>query len=158
MPTRRAFIKDAAGTVAAVAFTSCGLLDAAAAGAQPRPAARRREVAVRGRRVKTIDVHAHCIIPEAVALMGRKLDDFRGPGMAIVAGDRLREMDEQGIDIEALSINPFWYGAQRDLAAQVVKIQNEKLAELCAAHPERFVAFASLALQFPDLAVQQLDQ
>ena len=66
-------------------------------------------------------------------------------------------MDEQGIDVEALSINPFWYQAERDLAAQVVKIQNEKLAELCAAHPDRFVAFASVALQYPDLAVQQLE-
>ncbi|MEN3354776.1 MAG: aminocarboxymuconate-semialdehyde decarboxylase, partial [Betaproteobacteria bacterium] len=37
------------------------------------------------------------------------------------------------------------------------KIQNEKLAEICAAQPDRFVAFASLALQFPDLAVQQLE-
>src|SRR5258705_6933021 len=65
-------------------------------------------------------------------------------------------MNEQGIDMEALSINPFWYKAERDVASQVVKIQNEKLAELCAAHPDRFVAFASVALQYPDLAVQQL--
>ena len=40
---------------------------------------------------------------------------------------------------------------------QIVKVQNEKLAELCAARPERFAAFASLTLQFPDLAVQQLE-
>src|SRR5437867_3918342 len=158
MNTRRAFINTAAGTVAAVAFTRCGLLGAASAQAQTRPSGRRREVTVRGRRVRTIDVHAHCVIPEAVALMGRKLDQFRGPGMAIVAEDRIGEMDQQGIDVEALSINPFWYEADRDRAGQVVKIQNEKLAELCAAHPDRFVAFASLALQFPDLAVQQLEE
>src|SRR5436309_5688641 len=156
MSTRRAFINKAAGTVAAVAFTRCGLLGAASAQTQTRPSGRRREVTVRGRRVKTIDVHAHCVIPEAVALIGRKQDQFRGPGMAIVAEDRIGEMDQQGIDVEALSINPFWYEADRDRAGQVVKIQNEKLGELCAAHPDRFVAFASLALQFPDLAVQQL--
>ena len=113
---------------------------------------------VGGRRVKTIDVHAHCVVMEAVTLLGRKLADFRGPGIAIVAADRIREMDEQGIDVEALSINPFWYEANRDLAGQCVKIQNEKLAELCAAHADRFVAFATLALQFPDLAVQQLEE
>jgi aminocarboxymuconate-semialdehyde decarboxylase len=39
----------------------------------------------------------------------------------------------------------------------VIQIQNEKLAELCAAHPDPFVAFASVALQYPDLAVQQLE-
>jgi predicted TIM-barrel fold metal-dependent hydrolase len=61
------------------------------------------------------------------------------------------------IDMEVLSINPFWYGKDRDTAAQIVKVQNEKLAELCAARPERFAAFASLALQYPDLAVQQLE-
>jgi len=44
-----------------------------------------------------------------------------------------------------------------DLAAQVVKIQNEKLAELCASRPDRFAAFASLTLQAPDLAVQELE-
>ncbi len=61
------------------------------------------------------------------------------------------------IDMEMLSINPFWYGRERDLAAAIVKVQNEKLAELCASRPDRFGAFASLTLQFPDLAVQQLE-
>jgi aminocarboxymuconate-semialdehyde decarboxylase len=158
MGTRRAFIKEAAGTVAAVAFTRCGLLDATPAQAQSALPVRRRAVTVGGRRVKTIDVHAHCVIPETVALMGRKLEDFRSPSMAMVPAQRLREMDEQGIDVEALSINPFWYGADRDRAADVVRIQNQALAELCGAHPDRFVAFASLALQFPDLAVRQLEE
>src|SRR5262249_24857498 len=67
-------------------------------------------------------------------------------------------MDEQGIDVEALSINQYWYKAERDVAEKVVAIQNEKLAEACAANPERFVAFASVALQYPDLAAEQLEQ
>ena len=66
-------------------------------------------------------------------------------------------MDEQGIDVEALSINPFWYAAERDLARQIIQLQNEKLAALCAAYPDRFVAFATVALQHPDLAAQQLE-
>jgi aminocarboxymuconate-semialdehyde decarboxylase len=66
-------------------------------------------------------------------------------------------MDEQGIDIEALSINPnFWDKAERDLAAQIVKLQNEKLAEICAKTPDRFVGLASVALAHPDLAAEQL--
>ena len=71
--------------------------------------------------------------------------------------DRLKAMDAQAVDMEVLSINPFWYGRDRDLAAKIVKIQNEKLAELCAAKPDRFAAFASLTLQAPDLAVQELE-
>src|SRR5207244_12757938 len=67
-------------------------------------------------------------------------------------------MDEQGIDIEALSLNPiFWYNAEPDLAGQVIKLQNEKLAEICAAQPDRFVGLASVALQHPDLAAEQLE-
>jgi aminocarboxymuconate-semialdehyde decarboxylase len=66
-------------------------------------------------------------------------------------------MDEQGIDVEALSINPAWYRAERDVATKVISIQNERLAGFCAANPDRFVAFASVALQFPDLAVQELE-
>jgi aminocarboxymuconate-semialdehyde decarboxylase len=117
---------------------------------------RRREVVVGGRRVKTIDVHAHCVIPEAYALLGLKVSDHRGPGIEEVGPRRIREMDAQGIDMEALSINPAWYHAERDLAAQVIRIQNEALAGFCATYPDRFVAFASVALQFPDLAVEQL--
>ena len=57
-------------------------------------------------------------------------------------------MDEQGIDIEALSLNPiFWNKAEPDLAGQVVKLQNEKLADICAAQPDRFVGLASVASQ-----------
>ena len=57
-------------------------------------------------------------------------------------------MDEQGIDVEALSINPFWYKAERDLAGEVVRINNEKLAELCAttARPFRRVRVGRLAV------------
>ena len=40
---------------------------------------------------------------------------------------------------------------------EVIRVQNEALAEACATTPERFVAFASVALQFPDLAAQQLE-
>lgn len=135
-------------------FAGCGMTNIAHA--QPG-GGRRRQVVVNGRRVKTIDVHAHCFIAEALALAGLKLEDQRGPGIGEVGARRIAEMDEQGIDVEALSINPFWYATERDAAAEIVRIQNEKLAGFCATYPERFVAFASVALQYPDLAVQQLE-
>ncbi|MGH7339958.1 MAG: hypothetical protein ACREKH_05645, partial [Candidatus Rokuibacteriota bacterium] len=135
----------------AIAFTECDLLAAARAQARPtargnarsKPAersrklavvGRRREVVVGGKRVKTIDVHAHCVIPEAYDLLGLKVDDHRGPGIAEVGPRRIREMDAQGIDVEALSINPRWYRAERDLVTQVIKIQNKRLAEFCATY------------------------
>src|SRR5262245_42140388 len=151
MTTRRAFLEIGAGALAGIAFVGCDLLMAAPARAQGR----RREVVVNGRRAKTVDVHAHCAVPEAMALMNMKL---LGLGAALPpllhlqtqAAERLRAMDEQGIDVEALSINPYWYGADRDLAKSLIAIQNEKLAQACAAHPDRFVAFATVALQHPD--------
>lgn len=120
-------------------------------------------VTVGGKRVKTIDVHAHCHFREAGALLGNdaaalQLPPVRGAEEAFVEIDkRLAAMDAQAVDLEVLSINPFWYGRDRDLAAAIVKIQNEKLAELCASKPDRFAAFASLTLQAPDLAVQELE-
>lgn len=136
-------------------FTGCSIVDSTRAGGQP--GGRRRQVVVNGRRVKTIDVHCHCVIPKALELVGLKLEDQRGPGIEEVGPRRIAAMDEQGIDVEALSINPFWYRAERDIAAEVVRINNEALAGFCATYPDRFVAFASVALQFPDLAVQQLE-
>src|SRR2546426_2875840 len=152
MNTRREFIEESASAMAGIAFVGCGLADAASAQAQTR----RREVVVNGRRVKTVDVHAHCSVPEAMALMNLKV----APETLLMskASDRIRAMDEQGVDVEALSINPYWYKADRDVARQVIRVQNEKLAEACAANPDRFVAFASVPLQHPDLAAEQLEE
>jgi aminocarboxymuconate-semialdehyde decarboxylase len=80
-------------------------------------------------------------------------------GLAHGAGASTRAFAAEGRpgDDEALSINPYWYTAERDLARQLITVQNEKLAEFCATHSERFVAFATVALQYPDLAVEQLE-
>ena len=144
------------GSSEGLVFVACGV----DAGPPHRETRGRREVVVNGRRVKTVDIHAHCAVPAALALMGEKL---AGPGlrtdldMATALDVRLATMDAQGIDIEALSINPNWYRVtERDRAAKIIDIQNEALAEACAKTPDRFVAFASVALQFPDLAAQQL--
>jgi aminocarboxymuconate-semialdehyde decarboxylase len=151
MTTRRQLLGRAAGMMASLGFTGCGLMHAASAQAP----ARRREVVVNGKRVKTVDIHAHCHIPEALALMGQTV---RYPGL-VITPDRIKTMDEQGIDIEALSINPnFWDKAERDQQAQVVKLQNEKLAEICGKTPDRFVGLASVSLAYPDLAAEQLQE
>jgi len=127
-----------------------------------QPVRQKLPVMVGGNRVKTIDVHAHCHFREAGALLGAdaavQLPPVNGAAEAFIEIDkRLAAMDAQAIDLEVLSINPYWYNRERDLAAAIVKIQNEKLAELCASKPDRFAAFASLTLQAPDLAVQELE-
>jgi len=150
MTNRRELLGHAVGALTGLAFANCGLASSAMGQATPK----RREVVVNGKRVRTVDVHAHCHIPEANALMGLKVQT---PSL-VVSSERIGAMDEQGIDTEALSINPiFWYKAEPDLAAQVVRLQNEKLAEICTAQPDRFVGLASVALQHADLAAEQLD-
>jgi aminocarboxymuconate-semialdehyde decarboxylase len=149
--TRRQFAKDAAGTVA------CVLLDSRfgfAARAQPALSTR-RQIVVGGRRVKTIDVHAHCVVPGVMEMVGQTTPTAQS---VLMTTERLREMDQQGIDVEVLSINPFWYGTERDLARQLVQAQNEKLAAFCAAHADRFAGLATVALQHPDLAAEQLEE
>ena len=156
MTTRRNFLKGAAGIV----FCSCGMLDAVHAQA----GGRRLPVKVKGKRIKTIDVHSHCLFHESLALMGDEASNVipktKGAQEHFIANaieNRLKGMDAMAIDMEVLSINPSWYRKDRDIAAQIVKINNEKLAEVCASRPDRFAAFASLSLQYPDLAVQQLE-
>src|SRR6185437_14365511 len=139
--------------MAGLAFVGCGLSTTAAP--PPTPEARRREVVVNGKRVKTIDVHAHCIVPKAAAVIKHPLE---APGLLMDdTSVRLAAMDAQGIDVEALSINPFWYRAGREESAELIRIQNETLVAFCAAHPDRFVAFATAALQHPELAAEQVE-
>ena len=154
--TRRNFLKGAAAS--GIVFCGCGLQH----GARAQPGAARLPVKVGGKRVMTVDAHTHCYFHEALNLMGDAADKVLPPVKGvpehfIVIEQRLKEMDAMAIDMEILSINPFWYGKDRDTAAAIVKVNNEKLAELCASRPDRFGAFASLSLQFPDLAVQQLE-
>ena len=157
MTTRRDFLKT--GAAVGVVFCSCGLLK----GAHAQGARQTLPVAVGGKRIKTIDVHSHCHFHEAGALLGAdgpklQVPPVSGAEEAFVEIDkRIAAMDAQAIDLEVLSINPFWYDRDRDLAGQIVKIQNEKLAELCASKPDRFAGFASLTLQAPDLAVRELE-
>ncbi len=158
MTTRRDLLKGAAATAAGVVFCGCALHQAARA----QSSTSRLPVMVKGKRIKTIDVHSHCLFREASILLGaeeaNRVPPIKGAGDAYLEIEkRFAAMDQQGVDIEVLSVNPFWYGKDRELAAQVVKIQNEKMAELCAAHPDRFAGFASLTLQAPDLAVQELE-
>ncbi len=156
LTTRREFL-GSAGALAGLVFVGCEMLAVPHAHAQPR----RRETIVAGKRAKVIDVHAHCAVPEAMALMGLK---FGGPSlrpdlhMGTALATRLAAMDEQGIDMQVLSINPYWYKAEREVAEKLIQVQNEKLAEACAATPDRFLGFASVALQHPDLAARQLEE
>ena len=164
MTSRRQVLTHSTGMIAGIALAGCSGLDTAHTRRLQAPAGGYRlPVEIAGKRVRTIDVHAHCYIAEALAIMGADAKGVLPPvkgqqDHVIVIDQRLAQMDAMGIDMEVLSINPFWYRRDRAAAAEIVRLQNHKMSELCAARPARFSAFASLALQFPDLALEQLVQ
>jgi len=149
MRNRREFVNTVAGAAAA-AFVS---------GRLPAAPEARRDVRVGGKRVTVVDVHAHAGIAEvADVVKGTPLERFGRSGGRALGPDRIQELDKRGIDVQALSVNAFWwYAADRDLAAKIVAVQDEGVAKWCAAHPDRFAGFTSPALQFPDLAAEQTE-
>jgi aminocarboxymuconate-semialdehyde decarboxylase len=114
MTTRRHFLRAGTATVATgIVFCGCGLLHGARA---QQPVRQKLPVMVNGKRVKTIDVHAHCHFREAGALLGEEgiklqVGPINGASETFIDVDqRLAAMDSQAVDMEVLSINPFWYG------------------------------------------------
>src|SRR5262249_49355192 len=110
MTTRRDLLKGA-GSLAGFVFCGCGLPLAAHA----QSAAARLPVTVKGKRLKTIDVHAHCFIQPAIDLSGDTMESIQPKGvrgisqLVFTVEQRLKEMDDMAIDMEILSINPWWY-------------------------------------------------
>jgi aminocarboxymuconate-semialdehyde decarboxylase len=166
--SRRKFLTSLSGASAGIFFVACSVVDSALGAAQSSEVGKRRQVTIGGQRVLTIDVHTHVLVPEALELVKANKEtesirnqfaSTRGPGYDLhIVDARLARMDREGIDVQVVGINPFWYWAERDLASQIVQVQNEAIAKLCASHPDRFVGLASVALQFPEMAADQLEQ
>lgn len=168
MPDRRKFLKTLGGATAGFCFVNCSLAPILARARQSSPAAKRRQISIGGRPARTIDIHAHCYVdlhdligdrPETKVPNGGP-PTFDGPFLNPTkeVDARLRHMDEHGIDIQAVSLAPAYnYWADRELATKIVARQNEQIAALCAAHPDRFVGLGGLALQHPDLAAEQME-
>src|ERR1700680_2152070 len=156
MRNRRKFIKGLglAGTLVRVG----ALVDAAAQTPKSGAPVTRREVRVGGKRVKVVDVHAHATFPEvADVVKDGPLARF-ARGARALGQDRIQELDKRGIDVQAVECNIFsCYQADRDLATKIVETQDQGLVKWCAAHSDRFVALTSPALQFPELAAEQLE-
>src|SRR3989442_8452300 len=164
MPNRRNFLKNVAGATAGVFIGSRGLVETGFRSIQiGAPPGKRRELFIGGRRVKTVDAHAHCFVTEVwdlvkdTPLAAAAKGNLTG-NIALGNSQRLIDMDAQGIDYQAINVNAWGYSAERALARDLIKLQNEKISEWCAKHPDRFVGMATVALQHPDLAADQLDE
>ena len=129
---------------------------------------------------KTVDVHAHILTEETIRLLQReapkiapklsRIDDQFGT--LDVAGNvyrsfprggwdlerRLQDMAASKVDVQVLSVCPqtFVYAQPPALASVFARIQNEQLAKLVKARPEQFLAMATLPMQAPRQAADEL--
>ena len=148
MPNRRAFLKSVA----------CAGTAGLVLGPYAAAAADRRTITVGGKRVKVVDIHAHCGIPAVESVVKNTPLEMTVGGIRLLGPRRVEWLDERGIDVQVLSINQYWrYEANEDLARQITRTQDEGLAQWCADHPGRFVALSTVALQHPELAAKQLE-
>lgn len=126
-----------------------------------------------------IDIHCHVRTPECEPLVKdlyrSELEPFDHFGGASTeynrthfadiapkltnAEERLADMERMGVDVQALSVAPpqYYYWTEPDLGARLSRMENERLAELCRAHPDRFVGLGTVPLQDTATALKELD-
>ena len=127
-----------------------------------------------------IDFHAHINMPEVQAWIRANAKGPRKPRPRVSPSSaafqkrqdkvvqsrstdmraRIRDMDKVGIDIQVISahLTHFCYWAPARKGLEVARIFNDRAAEIVAAHPDRFVALATVPLQAPKLAVAELSR
>lgn len=119
--------------------------------------------------MKVIAIEEHFVTPAFVAGPGKvsteRFRTSRPGGAAIIeklsdVGDRrVAEMDAAGIDMQVMSLNsPGVEQAEPEEALSCARDANDFLADAIKRHPTRFAGFASLAIQSPDQAAQELDR
>src|SRR3954467_9599773 len=127
-----------------------------------------------------IDVHAHWHAPGFVNLLekegaanGAKIGrnargdlTFAGGSLLSVFAPqymdlsiRLKHMDEQVIDVHALSLtSPMVYWAPPAFALKLSQVYNDELVRAHREYPTRFVGLAMIPMNAPQLAIQELDR
>jgi aminocarboxymuconate-semialdehyde decarboxylase len=131
--------------------------------------------------VTTVDIHCHVMTPEGEELVRPFFSPEKDPFMlyqtpATAAYNRrhlddivpklttpeirLRDMDRMGIDVQAISVMPpqYYYWTDPELGARLARIQNDHLASIVAAHPDRFAGLGTVPLQDVDATLAELDR
>jgi len=126
----------------------------------------------------SIDIHAHIIPPAFISSLkegdyGVEIAIDNGTVHASLAGGetigvlraelsdmeaRLAAMDGSGVDIQVLAgwIDLNGYTLEHAQGASYSRLFNESLADVAAAHPDRFLALANVPLQTPAAAAAEL--
>jgi aminocarboxymuconate-semialdehyde decarboxylase len=133
----------------------------------------------KGKHLK-VDIHCHYLNPDAAAKVAplnpgqhemqvkfanqftrdtnKKQHAERAPKLSNIEV-RLKDMDRMGIDVQAVSPAPqqTYYWTDPGMGAELARMVNERLAEIVAKWPERFVGLGTVPLQDPQLAVSELE-
>jgi len=129
---------------------------------------------------KTIDIHTHVLADATVKLMQKEIPRL-GLKMAPYDADnavcevagvayrpfprgghdierRFKDMDAAEVDVHLLSVAPqtWLYGQEAAVGIAGATIQNDEIARLVKEHPERFSGIATLPMQAPDKAADEL--
>lgn len=133
------------------------------------------------RRGGTIDIHAHVLVPETEALVEEHFSPEKDPFIRYLGeksaaynrehygeivpkmteiDERIRDMDRMGIEVQAISIAPgqYYYWAGSQLGAEVSRRQNDRIAEIVAERPDRFVGLGTLPMQDVGRAIEELER
>src|SRR5258705_5492293 len=130
--------------------------------------------------MRAIDVHSHVLTEETMALLRKEAPQL-APKLTPIDGDlavlevagvpyrpfprggwdiehRFRDMDAAEVDVQVLSATPqtYYYDQDASLAAATAAIQNDQIAKLVEAHPERFLGIATLPMQSGEGAADEL--
>ena len=129
---------------------------------------------------RTLDIHTHVLTEEMIGLI-RKEAPKVAPRMTAIDTDnfvleiagtpyrpfprggfdlerRFADMNAAEVDVQVLSATPqsYLYGEEPSLTVTCSIIQNDQIAKLVAAHPDRFLGIATLPMQAPLLAADEL--
>lgn len=131
---------------------------------------------------KTVDVHCHLATPETREMAAPHARPEYEPYDYFMSQDskdqnavmfptivaalthpeaRLEHMDRMGIDLQGLAtfVSEYFYWTPGKVGAEVSRMQNDKLAQAVADHPDRFVGLgATVPLQDVDLAIDELER
>lgn len=128
---------------------------------------------------RSIDIHAHAVLEESLGAAGEhgpeltvgpdgrplfrvggyKLHGVRYRGSPFMEVDlRVQAMDAAGIDFQVMSPNPLTYFHFVDVPSAVgyCRRHNDILAKLVARYPDRLAGLASLPMQSPAAAIEEL--
>lgn len=129
--------------------------------------------------MSTIDVHAHMIDPKVSAVGRADTGFWQDPFHAYASSEtnsfqvdhfhevyekltepevRLQDMDEMGIDVQAVAIAPphYFYATDPSLGEEIAAAQNERIAEVCSVAADRLLGIATVPLQDVERAVREL--